>query len=331
MLLRNVLRDVNVVLIVILAFTLALIPLTGDRFYIYITSLFMVYSLFALSYNLLFGYAGLLSFGHAMFFDTGAYVTALFTLKVFRDPLVGLIIGVMSAIPLALIVGFLSLRHTRVYFAILTLAFGMLIYAVLVKWRSVTGGTDGLVGIPKRGVILDISSPQAYYYFILVFSIIAVLSLYIFIKSRWGLMIRALGANEDRLPFTGHSVLTIRLYTFTASGLIAALSGSLYSILMGVVTPDIAYWTFSAEPLVMTLLGGSTYYMGPVLGAFIFITLTTMLARFAEYWLLLLGLAIIAVVVGFRGGVSGVLVLAVERLMRSVEARGVWRSLGLKT
>ncbi len=316
-----VIRDVNLALIIALTALLLLVPLTGDRFYIYITSLFMIYSLFALSYNLLFGYAGLLSFGHAMFFAVGAYATALFTLKVLRDPLVGLVVGVLSSIPVALVVGFLTLRHTRVYFAILTLAFGMLVYALLVKWRSVTGGTDGLIGIPKRGVIIDISSPTAYYLFILTFFTITTIGLYLFIKSRWGLLVRALGANEDRLPFTGHSPLFIRLYTFLVSGLTASLSGSLYAIFMGVVTPDIAYWTFSAEPLVMTLLGGASYYLGPVLGAFTFIMLTTILARYAEYWLLLLGLAVIAIVIGFRGGLGGMLV-STFYIVR--ERSGVW-------
>ncbi len=322
-------RDMNLALIAILVLLLLVVPLTGDRFYIYITSLFMIYSLFALSYNLLFGYANLLSFGHAMFFATGAYVTALFTLKVLRDPLVGLIAGVMFSIPLALLIGFLTLRHTRVYFAILTLAFGMLVYAVLVKWRSVTGGTDGLIGIPKKGVILDISSPTAYYLFILAFFTLTTIGLYLFTKSRWGLLMRALGANEDRLPFTGHSPLFVRLYTFVISGIIAALSGSLYAIFMGVITPDIAYWTFSAEPLVMTLLGGASYYLGPVLGAFVLITLTTLLARFAEYWLLLLGLAVIAVVIGFRGGIAGMLVSAFH-IVRDMRGWSRWRSLRLR-
>jgi branched-chain amino acid transport system permease protein len=325
-----VIRDVNLVLIIALTALLLLVPLTGDRFYIYITSLFMIYSLFALSYNLLFGYAGLLSFGHAMFFAVGAYATALFTLKVLRDPLAGLVVGVLSSIPVALVVGFLTLRHTRVYFAILTLAFGMLVYALLVKWRSVTGGTDGLTGIPKRGVIIDISSPTAYYLFILAFFTITTIGLYLFIKSRWGLLVRALGANEDRLPFTGHSPLFIRLYTFLVSGLTASLSGSLYAIFMGVVTPDIAYWTFSAEPLVMTLLGGASYYLGPVLGAFIFIMLTTILARYAEYWLLLLGLAVIAIVIGFRGGLGGMLVSILYIVRERSGVWGRWRYLRLK-
>jgi len=302
----RILRETNVIMMVMVFFALSLVPIANERFYIYLMSLFMIYSVFALSYNLLFGYAGLLSFGHALLFASGAYVTALFTLKIFADPLIGLIVSAFSSIPIALVVGFLTLRHTRIYFSILTLAFGMLAYALLVKWRDVTGGTDGLVGIPKRGILIDISSPHLYYYFIFTFYCLVTICLYLLTKSRWGLLIRALGDNEDRLPFSGHSPILVRLFTFTVSGFAASISGSLYAVLMGVVTPDVAYWTFSAEPLVMTLLGGSGYFLGPMLGAFIFVILTTAFARFAEYWQLILGIAIIAIILGFRGGIGGV-------------------------
>jgi len=303
----KILREANIIVLLLIFFSLVLVPLTYERFYIYLMSLFMIYSIFSLSYNLLFGYAELLSFGHALFFASGAYITALFTLNIFPDPLIGLMVSAFSSIPIALVVGLLTLRHTRIYFSILTLAFGMLAYALLVKWRDVTGGSDGLVGIPKGGVLIDITSPHLYYYFIFAFYCLVTISLYMLTKSKWGLLIRALGDNEDRLPFSGHSPMFVRLFTFTISGFVASISGSLYAILMGVVTPDIAYWTFSAEPLVMTLLGGSGYYLGPILGAFIFVILTTAFARFAEYWQLILGIAVIAVILGFRGGIGGVI------------------------
>lgn len=313
---RGVWGSRTTVLIISLLVAVSVVPFTQDRFYIYLGSLIMIFSMYALSYNLLFGYAGLLSFGHALFFSTGAYATAIVSLNVYRDPLVGLLFSVAVSVPLALAVGLLTLRHTRIYFAILTLALGMAAYALLVKWRSVTGGSDGLVGIPKRGLLVDVSGQTTLYYFIFSFYVLVVIGLYVFINSRWGLLVRALGANEERLPFSGHSILRIRLMVFTVSGLVAALAGSLYAVLMGVVTPDIAYWTFSAEPLIMTLLGGSTYYLGPVLGAFILVTLTTVFARFAEYWMLFLGIAIIAIVLGLRGGVGYAIEYTVSRLLQ---------------
>lgn len=298
------------------------IPLINDRFFIYLGSLFMIYAIYATSYNILFGYAGLVSFGHAIFFASGAYSTALYTLRIYRDPLAGLLVGVLVTIPLALAIGAVTLRHTRIYFSILTLALGMVLYALLIKLRGVTGGSDGLVGIPKKGLLIDISSPSSYYFFIYLFFVLSIFAGYIVMRSRLGLLIRALGANEDRLPFSGHSVFAIRLYTFTISGVLAGLAGSLYAILMGVVTPDIAYWTFSADPLIMTLLGGSGYYLGPSIGALIFLILTTIFARYSDVWMLFFGLAVIGIVLGFRGGIIGFAAWLWEKTSRR-ETRGV--------
>lgn len=302
--------DLNIASILAVVAILVVVPLVGHAFHIYICSLFMIFAIFSLSYNILFGYAGLVSFGHGLFFAWGAYATALTTLSMYKDPLIGLVVGVASSIIPSLVVGCLTLKHTRIYFAILTLAFGMIFYSALMKLRWLTGGSDGLTGIPKRGVILDISSPQAYYYFILAFFIIAVILFYILMRSRYGLLIKALGSNEERLPFLGYSIFRVRMLAFTVSGVGSGLAGSLYAILMGVVTPDLSYWTFSAEPLIMTLLGGANYFLGPVIGSFILITLTTVAARYYEIWMLVLGLILVLIVVLFRGGLLGFLELA---------------------
>lgn len=301
---ETILRHLPLILLYII---LALVPLGEQRFYIYLGSLFMVYAIFALSYNILFGYAQLVSFGHGLFFAWGAYVTAIVILKLYRDPLIGLLAGVATSLIPSLVVGFLTVRHTRIYFSILTLAFGMVFYSALLKLRWITGGSDGLAGIAKRGVIIDISSPQAYYYFIFTFFLLSTTALYVLSKSRLGLLIRALGSNEDKLPFLGYSIFQLRMIAFIISGLGSALAGSLYAILMGVVTPDISYWTFSAEPLIMCLVGGAQYFTGPILGALLMVVLTTIAARFYEVWMLTLGLMIIAVVLAFRGGLLGFL------------------------
>ncbi|MEM4000983.1 MAG: branched-chain amino acid ABC transporter permease [Saccharolobus sp.] len=297
----------EIFVLIFLTVTLLLVPLSGDRFYIYLACMFLIYSVYAIGFNILFHYGRLLSFGHAMFFAGGAYATALFTLRIYSDPVIGFLIGVLASLPLALIVGFLSLRHTRIYFALLTLAFSMFLYTLLLKLRDITGGSDGLVGIPKKG-ILDLSSPISYYYFIYVISVLfVIIPVYFLLNSRIGLIIKALGSNEERLPFTGYSILNIRLLTFIISGIITSVSGSLYAILMGVITPEIAYWTYSAVPLVITLIGGSNYFFGPILGALVYLILTTLFARFAEFWQLILGIAIMAVVLGFKGGMAEML------------------------
>jgi branched-chain amino acid transport system permease protein len=305
--------------LVIISIATAVIPLSREPYYMYLSSLFMILSIFSLSYNILFGYAGLLSFGHALFYASGAYSFAIFTISIYRDPLVGTLVSVAVSLILALLVGVLTLRHGRIYFSMLTLAFGMLLYALLLKWRSLTGGSDGISGIPRSGFIIDLYDPYARYYYIYVFFLLVVISLYIFHRSRYGLLIKSLGVNEDFVPYTGHSVFRLRILAFIISGSIAGIAGALYAILMGVVNPDLAYWTTSAEPLVATLIGGSKFFVGPIMGSLVFVVITTYASRIAEIWQLVLGLILVALILGSRGGVLEV----VDRIWRAKRYSGL--------
>jgi branched-chain amino acid transport system permease protein len=305
--------------LVIISIATAVIPLSREPYYMYLSSLFMILSIFSLSYNILFGYAGLLSFGHALFYASGAYSFAIFTISIYRDPLVGTLVSVAVSLILALLVGVLTLRHGRIYFSMLTLAFGMLLYALLLKWRSLTGGSDGISGIPRSGFIIDLYDPYARYYYIYVFFLLVAISLYIFHRSRYGLLIKSLGVNEDFVPYTGHSVFRLRILAFIISGSIAGIAGALYAILMGVVNPDLAYWTTSAEPLVATLIGGSKFFVGPIMGSLVFVVITTYASRIAEIWQLVLGLILVALILGSRGGVLEV----VDRIWRARRYSGL--------
>jgi branched-chain amino acid transport system permease protein len=275
-------------------------------------SLFMILSMFSLSYNILFGYAGLLSFGHALFYAGGAYSLAIFNRDVIKDPLLGTIVAIGVSLALALVVGALTLRHSRIYFSMLTLAFGMLLYALLLKWRSFTGGSDGLSGVARTGILIDISDPLARYYYIYAFFLATIILLYILHRSRLGLLIRSLGANEDFVPFTGHPIFRLRMIAFIISGSVAGVAGALYAILMGAVTPDLAYWTTSAEPLLATLIGGAQFFSGPILGSLVIVFLTTYVARWADIWQLALGMILASLILGSRGGILEV----VDRLWR---------------
>jgi branched-chain amino acid transport system permease protein len=290
----------------------ASIPALRDPFYMYMTSLFMILSMFSLSYNILFGYAGLLSFGHALFYAGSAYSLVIFNRDVIKDPLLGTIVAIGVSLALALVVGALTLRHSRIYFSMLTLAFGMLLYALLLKWRSFTGGSDGLSGVARAGILIDISDPLARYYYIYAFFLATIILLYILHRSRLGLLIRSLGANEDFVPFTGHSIFRLRMIAFIISGSVAGVAGALYAILMGAVTPDLAYWTTSAEPLLATLIGGAQFFSGPILGSLVIVFLTTYVARWADIWQLALGVILASLILGSRGGILEV----VDRLWR---------------
>ena len=299
--------SLDILILIAIFMALVFIPLLNDRFIIYLASLFMIFALFSMSYNIMFGYVGLLSFGHSLFFAAGAYGTAIFILRVLEDSIVGLLVGVSLATGLALVTGLLTLRHGKIYFAMLTLAFTMLFYALLFKWRSFTGGSDGLAGIPRRCFIGDMFQLEVFYYFIFTFFLILLFILYILDRSDFGLIIKALGNNEERAEFSGHSVMRYRMISFLISGSISGAAGSLYALLIRVVTPELAYWTTAAEPLIMTLLGGSGYFIGPLIGSLIFVVITTAVARIAEMWQLILGMVLISILLGFRGGIMGVI------------------------
>lgn len=291
-------------IIILLAATGALSFIT-DRFILYLASLFMIFSIFASSYNIVFGYIKLVSFGHSLFFAAGAYGVALFTAKIVSDFMLGLLFSVALVLILSVAVGALTLRHNRIYFAMLTLAFAMLFYSLLLKWRDLTGGSDGISGIPRTSALFSFPTLESYYPFLFMFFVLSMLLLRAIDMSRLGLLLKALGDNEDRFRFSGMSVYRYRLLGFTFSGLFSGIAGALYALLMRTVTPDIAYWTVAAEPLIMTLLGGPQFFFGPSVGAAVFVAVTTLAARVAEYWQLIMGVILAVLLLGARGGILG--------------------------
>ena len=292
-------------LVVLVLFVL---PLLAGRYSLYVTIQILILSVFAVGFNLLFGYTGLLSFGQAGFFAVGAYGCAKILLAV-PNLFLGLLGGVVIAAAAALLLGFLSVRHTRVYFSMLTLAFGMMIYSIAWKWRDFTGGDDGLVGIPRAPLAipglpaLSVASMERYYYVVLVVSLLAIWLMHRLVNSPLGLALQAIRDSESRAEFAGIAVRTYRLVAFTIAGLYAGLAGALLPPLENTVTPPIAHWSTSAEPVLATLLGGIHVFGGPIVGAFLFFMIKDVIVRFTEYWLIWLGVIVVALVMGFRGGV----------------------------
>ena len=191
----------------------------------------------------------------------------------------------------------------------LTLSFGMMIYSLVWKWRDVTGGDDGLVGIPRApfeipGIIsLNMSPMENYYYFVLFVSLIAIFVFYRIVHSPFGLILQGIRESESRIAFAGISLRNYRLMAFTLAGLYAGLAGALLPPLENTVTPPIAHWTYSAEPVLVTLLGGIHTFAGPIVGSLLFYVIKDTLVRFTEYWLFWFG-AIVLVLFLCREGVS---------------------------
>ena len=299
------------ILLVLMMVALLLVPALESHFLTYLAIQMMILSILAMGFNLLLGYTGLLSFGQAGFYATGAYCTGLILIRVHPSLLLGVLGGTLCAGLLAVLLGFLCVRHTQIYFAMLTLAFGMMIYSLAWQWVSVTGGDDGLMGIPRAplavpGIFtISMKSMHNYYYFVLSVTVIAIFFLYRIVRSPFGIVLRGIRENENRAAFAGISVRRYRFLAFVISGLFAGLAGSLLGPLESTIGPDTAHWTMSAEPVMVTLLGGVSVFAGPIVGSVLFIALKEIIVRFTEYWLIWFGVIILVIVLGFRGGVLG--------------------------
>jgi branched-chain amino acid transport system permease protein len=299
---------VGVVVVIAVAGLLAA-PWWFGTFGLWLMMQTMLLVLFALGFNLLLGYTGLLSFGQAGFFATGAYVCALILLEA-PSLLVGIVGGVAAAGVVALVLGYLCVRLTEIYFAMLTLSFGMMIHSVVWRWRDVTGGDDGLTGVPRAplevpGLRIELFDIPSYYYFVLVTTLIAVWFMWRIVNSPLGLTFQAIRDSAVRASFVGIPIRRFRLWAFVIAGLYAGLAGSLLAPLERTITPIYAHWIYSAEPVLASLIGGLYVFAGPIVGAILFIGIKEVVVRMTDYWQLVMGLIVITIVLGFRGGVLG--------------------------
>jgi branched-chain amino acid transport system permease protein len=292
----------------VLVLALFLLPWLAGGYVVYLAMQILILAVFSLGFNLLFGYTGLLSFGQAGFFAVGAYGCAKILLAV-PNLFLGILGGVAAAGVAALVLGILSVRHTRIYFSMLTLAFGMMIFSIAWKWRDYTGGDDGLVGIPRAPLeipglfSLSVAAMDRYYFVVLVLSLLAIYVMYRLVRSPLGLTLQAIRDSEVRTQFAGVPVRKYRLIAFTIAGLYAGLAGALLPPLENTVTPPIAHWTMSAEPVLATLMGGIHTFSGPIVGSILFFLIKDVIMRFTEYWLICFGVIVVAMVMCFPSGI----------------------------
>jgi branched-chain amino acid transport system permease protein len=306
------LKPWQIVSIVLVFILLVGIGLFTGRFTIYLTMRVMILGIFALGYNLLLGRTGLLSFGHGAFYAAGAYGLGFFTLKLSPHPLLALLAAVLVAMVLALIIGFFCVRHTEIYFAMLTLAFGMMVFSLVWNAREITGGDDGLVGIMREPVSffgffsLPIRKDAQYYFLVLAVFIVSAWIVHRLRISPFGLALAGIRENANRAEFAGLSVKNYRLAVFVISGAFAGLAGGLETLLESNARPFMAHWSHSAEPILVSLLGGLQTFLGPLVGSVIFVAMRELIQRFTENWMLWFGVVLLIIIMGFRGGVVGV-------------------------
>ncbi len=297
---------------------MALLPFLGERFVTYLAIRVMLLGMFAVGYDLLLGQTGLLSFGHAGFYAAGAYALGFFSLHVSPHPLLGILVAVAAAALLGIVVGALCVRSSEVYFSMLTLAFGMMVFALVWNASEVTGGDDGLVGIPRApvklpGFALPIAKETNFYFLVLVLFAGAVWVAWRIRRSPFGLVLTGMRENATRVAFAGVPVRRYRLAVFAISAAYAGLAGGLETLLESSARPTMAHWTHSAEPMLVSLLGGLGTLSGPIVGSLLFIAMREIVQRFTEHWMLGFGILLLLIIGAFRGGVVGTIRQLLER------------------
>ncbi|MFH1059171.1 MAG: branched-chain amino acid ABC transporter permease [Pseudomonadota bacterium] len=270
----------------------------------------VIFSLYAVSYNLLLGYAGLLSFGHAMFFGVGAFSTAVaFNHISGLSCLAAVGLATLGSIVVGLVVGLLLLRVKGTPFALLTLAFNALFLAIGVKWHTVTGGDDGLSVTPPAinlGLgVLDPSNGPDFYFLTLAILGGALLFCWRFTRTAMGHSVLLLRENEERMRFLGYNTNVTRLILFVFTGALAGLAGSFYTLQNAFVSLDAVSIDMTTKVLLMTFLGGTGAFLGPVLGAFFYTYVQDFLSNLTDNWPLIMGVIFIVMVLYAPGGLAG--------------------------
>ncbi|OGK85242.1 MAG: hypothetical protein A2X52_05680 [Candidatus Rokubacteria bacterium GWC2_70_16] len=287
---------------IVVVLVLALLPLAGSRYAIDLATQVLIYCLFALSLNVLIGYAGDVSFGHAAYFAIGGYACAIL-LTTYRWPLaLALPASLVVAGIAAALIGYFCVRLTQTYFSMLALAFAMLVWGVAFKWKAVTGGDDGFTGIlvPR---LLD--NPTRYFYFTLGSVAVGVALLWMICHSAFGLTLLAIRENTGRAGFIGVDTRKMRWAAFAVAGTFAGLAGALFGMYNRGMYIENAFWTESAQVLIMVLLGGIYSFVGPLIGAAVLYLLQVFTNQFTPYWPMVLGLILLAVVLVLPDGLVG--------------------------
>lgn len=292
-------------------------------------ALFMGYGLITaiagLGFNLLLGYTGLLSFGHAAYFGTGAYAAAfLYKYLGIRSLEVYLAAGMLSAGTLAIVFGTVCVRHTRIFFAILSQSLSLVLWSLAFKFYWITGGSDGL-RVPSPTLLgMDFSAAErkldfliyTYYYYAVVIFLISAIVMWIIVNSHFGKTLQAIRDNETRARFLGVRVRRYRWLAFVISGIYGGLSGALWAPINGLTTPDQLYWLYSGEIIFQTLLGGFQSFTGPIVGSIAFTYLKTYAIGATIYWQLVMGIVVVAMIIFLPTGIVGGFNKLIARLRR---------------
>jgi branched-chain amino acid transport system permease protein len=309
---------------VLVLIVLALLPHFIGLYQIQLLTYGLIAAIAALGFNLLLGYTGLLSFGHSAFFGIGAYSVAFLLRDAgIRSMELYILIGIPIAAVTSALFGYICVRHTRIFFGILTLALSQVLYSLALKLFWLTGGTDGL-RVPRPTLLAGMFTYtgsgafqrfiHGYYYYVLVVFAICVVVMWVIVHSPFGKALQAIRDNETRAAFLGLRIRRFRWMSFLISGTFTGLAGILWVPLNGLTTPEVLYWPFSGEIVFTTLLGGFRNFTGPIVGGVIFTYLKTYAVASTEYWQLLLGVVLVLLVLLLPTGIVGAITALAGKL-----------------
>src|SRR6185437_9253646 len=305
----------------------ALLPLIVPAYYVGLMIPFFGYAIALLGFNLLFGYTGLLSFGHAMFLGIGAYGAAVMTGLGFKSFELVLVVVILASAAIALPIGLLCVRYVGIFFGMLTLAFGMLFHSFLFKFYYVTGGDSGMrvarmkilgLEFAKYNKIEFLAGP--FYYYCLGLLIIGGFLMWRIVHSPFGLHLRTIRDNARKAEYLGVHVHRFRLAAFVISAAFGAVGGAILGFRVGLADPELVYWTQSGQLVFMAVLGGFANFFGPIVGALSYILLQDQLQSLTQYWRFVLGAVLAIIVIGFPGGIAGAVETLSKKRRRCEEA-----------
>ena len=302
----------NIILILALLVLVAA-PFVLSPFYVVLMLPALAYGIILLGFNLLFGYTGLMSFGHALFVALGAYSVAYMTGRYgFKSMELALATAVAVSLVIGIPVGMLCVRYVKIFFGMLTLAFGMLFHSFLFKFYALTGGDSGipivrpsLLGMEFADLDKTAYLTGPFYFYSLAILLLLGFVMWRIVHSPFGLHLRALRDNPRKAEYVGVKVYGFRLAAYVISAVYGAVGGALLSIPIGLADPELAYWTHSGNLVFMTILGGFGNFFGPVLGGFVFIALQSELMSLTQYWRFALGIVLILIVIALPKGLMG--------------------------
>jgi branched-chain amino acid transport system permease protein len=286
---------------------LALIPmLSSSRVLLDYVIRLAAMGIFATSLNILVGYGGLVSFGHAMFFGGGAYAFALTMQKTSAPIPLAMLVAILFCAALGFVVGAICVRLKEIYFSFLTLAFQMLLHSVILTWTSLTGGDQGLTGgIPRTPFLgINLADHTQFYWFACVMAVACLLLIRTVLQSPFGYTLRMVRDSAERARYLGIDVWRVKLYAFVLASSLAGAGGIIMALFVSGAFPDFGYWTMSGEAIFMIMMGGLNIFIGPVVGASLLLLFNDVITRSTEFHGLALGIVVLLFALGFKRGIT---------------------------